>query len=268
MQNGVLKNEQEVKSSSKYTTPNLQNALSLVDLISKQKNGLSLPEMIQQTGVPKSTLFRICSTLMESGYLMKDDDTGHFILTRKFLRIGLAALGEESLIEKALAPMRELRDAVNETVLLGTLMEKDVALLEQVIGNHPFTFFIKPGKHFVMHASAPGKALLAFLKEEDRETIFSKIEMIPYNERTITSREAMMKEIEDIRQKGYAVDRAEEMDGIHCVAAPVFDQHRHPLAVIWTTGPSARLTEAQFEMVGREVMECAHRISVRFGYNV
>lgn len=260
--------EPEVKSSSKYIIPNLQNALSLVDLISKHKNGMSLAEMIQQTGVPKSTLFRICTTLMESGYLMKDEETGNFVLTRKFLRIGLAALGEESLIEKALAPMRELRDAVNETVLLGTLMENDVALLEQVIGNHPFTFFIKPGKHFVMHASAPGKALLAFLKDEDRETIFSKIEMVPYNERTIITREAMMKEIDDIRQMGYAVDRAEEMDGIHCVAAPVFDQHRHPLAVIWTTGPSARLTEAQFEAVGQAVMECAHKISVRFGYNV
>lgn len=260
--------EQEVKNGSKYIIPNLQNALSLVDIISKHRNGMSLPEMIQHTGVPKSTLFRICSTLMESGYLTKEEETGNFLLTRKFLRIGLAALGEESLIEKVLAPMRELRDKVNETVLLGTLMEKDVALLEQVIGNHPFTFFIKPGNHFVMHASAPGKALLAFMKDEDRDTVFSKIDMVAYNERTITTRADMMKEIMDIREKGYAVDRAEEMEGVHCVAAPIIDQHRHPLAVIWTTGPSARIKEADFDRIGKEVMQCAHKISVRFGYNV
>ena len=260
--------KQNYENGSKYTIPNLHNALVLVELISHQSKGMNLSEMIQQTNIPKTTLFRMCSTLMDAGYMMKDEESGNFILSRKFLRIGLAALGEESLIEKALAPMRNLRDKVNETVLLGTLMDNDVALLEQVIGNHPFTFFIKPGNHFVMHASAPGKALLAFLKDEDREAVFSKIEMTAYNERTITDRAAMMEEIKDIRQKGYAVDRAEEMDGVHCVAAPIFDQYRHPLAVIWTTGPSARIKEEFFERVGQEVMACAHKISFSYGYNI
>jgi len=260
--------EQSKGNGSKYIIPNLSNALSLIEIMSHESTGMSLSEMIQKTKIPKSTLFRMCSTLMDAGYMMKDEDSGLFMLTRKFLRVGLAALGEESLIEKALAPMRELRDRVNETVLLGTLMDNDVALLEQVIGNYPFTFFIKPGKHFVMHASAPGKALLAFLKDEDRESIFSNIEMTAYNERTITSKEAMMKEIQDIRKRGYAVDRAEEMDGVHCVAAPVFDQHKHPLAVIWTTGPSGRIKEEDFDTIGKEVMACAHKISLSYGYNI
>ncbi len=256
------------ENGSKYIIPNLSNALLLIEVISHEGNGMTLSEMIRKTNIPKSTLFRICSTLMDSGYLMKEEDSGLFMLTRKFLSIGLAALGEESLIEKALAPMRALRDKVNETVLLGTLMDNDVALLEQVIGNHPFTFFIKPGKHFVMHASAPGKVLLAFLKDADREAVFSKIEMTAYNERTITTREAMMTEIQDIRKKGYAVDHAEEMEGVHCVAAPIFDQHRHPLAVIWTTGPSVRIKEEDFDAIGKEVMAYAHKISLSYGYNI
>jgi DNA-binding IclR family transcriptional regulator len=253
---------------SKYIIPNLQNALELMDLVSNYPNGIGLPEMAQITDVPKSTLFRICSTLLANGYFIKDEENGRFLLSRKTLRIGLTALGEESLIEKAVVPMRLLRDEVSETVLLGVLMEEDVALLEQVIGNHPFTFFIKPGKHFVIHASAPGKALIAFLNESEREAILDRIDMVRYNARTITTKEAMRKEIDWIQAHGYAVDRAEEMDGVHCVAAPVFNQHREPIAAIWTTGPSSRLKENDFESVAAKVVHCARQISHTLGYKI
>ncbi|MCG8308721.1 MAG: IclR family transcriptional regulator [Cytophagales bacterium] len=260
--------KQDNNSDSKYIIPNLQNALELIELISEYPEGLNLPKLVQMTKVPKSTIFRICSTLIANGYLEKDPESGHFILTRKILRIGLSALGEESLIEKALPPMRKLRDQVSETVLLGTLMDNDIALLEQVTGNHPFTFILKPGSHFVLHASAPGKAMLAFVQDEEREALLNSIEFTKFNERTIVTKEGMMREISIIREQGYAVDRAEELEGVHCVASPIFDQHNHPIAVVWTTGPSVRLKANEIEKTGNLVIECAEKISANFGYKV
>ena len=250
----------------KYIMPNLLNSLFLLEELSKSKDGFTIQEMVRKTGIPKSTIFRICYTLQSSSYLSKNEETSKFFLSRKILSLGLSSLGEESIIEKSLFHMRELRDKVRETVLLGVLLDNSIALLDQVIGNHPFTFYIRPGKNFVMHASAPGKAVLAFLSPEEQEKILGNIELIRFNERTLTDRDSLMHDLQKVVELGYSIDRGEELDGVHCIGAPILDGNGSPVAVVWTTGPSGRLKESDFESVGASVLLCARRITKSLGY--
>ena len=257
-----------MQNDGKYLIPNLQNAIRLVEELTAHPKGLTLAELIQTLNLPKTTIFRITQTLQFHNYVYKDEETNCFFLTRKFMRIGLAAMGEESLIENSLIHMRRLRDDIHETILLGALLENQVVLLEQVMGTHPFTFYLKPGKHFNLHASAPGKVLMAFSAEAEKKRLVQSLDMIRFNERTITSVERMEKELATIKQTGYGLDRAEELEGVHCISAPIFNQNGSVLAAIWTTGPSRRLPESDFEMVAKKVKDCALRISATFGYNI
>ncbi|TKG95983.1 IclR family transcriptional regulator [Puteibacter caeruleilacunae] len=262
------KGQSGVSAKDKYFVPNLVKAVKLIELLADHPKGLSLTELVTLLNLPKTSLFRITNTFIHLNYLIKDNDTGKFLLSRKFLRIGLSSMGEQSIIEKAIIPMRELRDDIKETILLGALMDREAVLLEQVMGTHPFTFFLKPGKHFNLHASAPGKAILAFLDEKERNRVLNRMEFTRFNQNTITSLEKFREELEITRKRGYSLDCAEEMIGVHCVGAPILDQNGVVLAAIWTTGPSGRISVDDFETIGQKMMACANKISRSFGYNL
>lgn len=257
-----------MNDNTKYLIPNLQNAIQLIELLAMHPKGLTMPEIITELQLAKTTVFRITQTLQHHNYVFKDEENNCFFLTRKFMRIGLTALGEQSLVENSLIHMRKLRDEIKESVLLGAMLETEVVLLEQVMGTHPFTFYLQPGKHFNLHASAPGKVLLAYMDEKERQQTIKKLKLERYNKRTITTVKGLNKELETVLETGYGVDYAEELEGVHCISAPIFNQNGQVLAAIWTTGPSSRLPKQEFEAMAVKVKDCALKISATFGYNI
>lgn len=258
----------KMTADEKYLIPNLQNAIQLIEMLALHPEGLTLAELVQRLNLAKTTIFRITQTLQHHNYVFKDEESNCFFLTRKFMRVGLSALGEQSLVENSLVHMRTLRDSIKESILLGALLDTEVVLLEQVMGTHPFTFYLQPGKHFNLHASAPGKVLLAFSEEQDREQTIKKLNLTKYNERTITSPNRLREELEIVKERGYGIDCAEEMEGVHCISAPILNQNGSVLAAIWTTGPSSRLPISEFENIANKVKDCALNISAKFGYNI
>jgi len=257
----------KVVAEKTYSVPNLERALSIIELLKECPNGLSLTEIQVELEFPKSSIFRITQTLVDRGYLTKSEQPSLFTLSKRFLHIGLSTLSEPSIIEKCLPFMRLLRNELKETVLVGSLLEEEGVLLEQVLGTHPFTFMLKVGQRFNLHASAPGKAILAFLPESESDTILESMDFNRYNGRTITSVTAFKKELLKVKDCGYGVDYAEELEGVHCVGAPIFNQYGYPISAIWVTAPSARLPFEKFEEVGTSIREACLKISRQLGYN-
>lgn len=255
------------EAEKNYSVPNLERALSIVELLQTCPSGFSLTELQERLGYPKSSVFRITQTLVDRGYLIKSGQPGLFTLSKKFLHIGLSTLSEASLVEKCLPYMRSLRSELKETVLLGGLIEKEGVLLEQVIGSHPFTFMLKVGQRFNLHPSAPGKSIIAFLPDSERDNLLEEISFEKFNSRTITNIPDFKEELEKVRNCGYGMDCAEELEGVHCVGAPIFNQYGYPIAALWVTAPSARLPLEKFEEVGRKIREVCLIISRQFGYN-
>jgi len=177
-------------------------------------------------------------------------------------------MGEMSLAEKPIVPtaidiMQQCRDEVHETVLIGTLAESQFVVMEQVLGSHPFKFSIDLGVQLEIHVSAPGKAMLAYLPEREVEKRLKGYRFVRYNEQTITSKRALMKELRAIRECGFGLDRGEQLHGIHCVSAPIFNRHERPIAAIWITGPIDRLPKEAFPDLGRTMRSYADQISER-----
>ena len=243
----MLRKASTHSNGSAYHVPNLERALVIMELLSQHREGLGLSEIVDKLGFPKNSVFRITLTLQDHGYLQRDDDNKRFTLSRKLLTLGYSAVSEYNLIEKSLDVMRQLRDVVKETVLLGTIASNEGVVLDQVPGTHPFKFIADTGLKFPLHTAAPGKAILAFLPEKQLDEVLNVIKLHRFNDRTITDKRKFKAELKEIRELGYAVDRAEQLGGVHCVGAPVFDQHGYPVASIWTTGPSDRIPEKSFE---------------------
>ncbi len=253
---------------SKYHVPNLERALEIIELLANNSQGLNSSEISTQSNIPRNSIFRITATLFDRGYLNRDEDTKAFQLSQKLLVLGYNALTEESLVEKALDHMRRLRDMFGETVPLGVLHGHEGMVIEEVPGIHSFRFVLEPGRKFQLHTAAPGKAMIAFLPKEAQEKIFKKIVFKKYSSRTILSLEKYRRVLTKVRKDGYSIDHAEEIEGMHCISAPVFNRHGKPIAAIWITGPSIRIPESEFEKIGKQVKKHADSISKSLGYGL
>ncbi len=247
-----------------YSVPNLERALSIMEYLAEHPDA-GLSHLAEVLKMPKNSVFRITQTLLHRGWLMRDETTKAFILSGKLLALGFAGTNKRTIVECALDDMRALRDATGETVLLGAPPHPGGHLLGPGVGVHPFKFMVEPGTRFKLYTSAPGKALLAFLPEAECRALIRQQSFERYTPNTLTSAEELEKEIALAREQGVAFDRAEEMDGCHCISAPVFDRKGHPIAAIWMTGPANRVPRSAFPSIAKLVKEHAARISQRLG---
>jgi DNA-binding IclR family transcriptional regulator len=109
---------------------------------------------------------------------------------------------------------------------------------------------------------------MAFLPDSEQAEILARLKLIRFNDRTITRKSELKRTLKAIQKKGYAVDCAEQLEGVHCIGAPILNQHGYPIAAIWITGPSDRVQESSFETLGDALCAHSHRISQRFGYKL
>lgn len=248
--------------------PALDRALRILELLAEHTDGMRMREIADNLNLPANSVFRITATLEDHGYLLRDGDDMRYRLSRKLLALGYAAIGEDKLVEQSLDVMRKLRDETHETVLLGIRDDTEGLVLEQVASNQPVKFLVTPGVRFPLHTSAPGKAMVAFLPPVEREALLDRITYTRYNERTRDSREKFVADLENVLACGFGTDESEQIEGLHCAGAPIFNHRGYPIAAIWLTGPSFRFCTTQFPSVGSKVAHAAAQISARFGYKL
>lgn len=253
------------EEKSKYQVPSLERALKIIELLANNPGNATKAEIARRLGYPNNSVFRIVSTLEESGYLVRNEENSEYTLSCKFLSLGYHALIDQNLATLSGDVLRRLRDETRETALLGTLLDGEGVVLEQELSPEPIKFLVTPGARFQLHSAAPGKVLLAFLDETARERQWMRMAFTRFNANTITNPIVLRRELAAIRKQGYAIDREEETEGIICIGAPVFDYRRTPRAAIWVTGPKFRLQEDRLAAIGEIVKRHADGLSLRLG---
>ena len=161
--------------------------------------------------------------------------------------------------------MRALRDATKESMLAGVMLEEQGVVLEQVEGLHNFSFKVNPGLRFPLHTAAPWKAFLAHFGMAQREEIVKGLNLKKFTPNTITSKKALLEEVERVAQLGYAVDREEEMEGQVCVGSAVLNRNAELAGAIWLVAPASRLPESEIPRIGLLAKETADKISTSLG---
>ena len=241
--------------------PILNRSLDLLEFLSQCPAGIALSPISRALRIPKNTAYRMLNTLCERGYVVRNEASVTYRLTRRLATLVYSSAQEGGLIERALPPMRALRDRVKETVVISILDQGEGLVLDQVPGLHAFRFVCDPGTRQPVHASASTKAILANMEPALAAAVLKSVKYARLTDRTITSAAGFRRELEQTRVRGYGVDCGEALQGVHCVAAAVLDHHRTPVAAITVTGPSERLPAKGFADLGRLVRACAEVVS-------
>lgn len=255
------------KIEENYKVPNLEKGIAVLEYLSSRPDGKSLQEIKSDLDISQTTAYRILNTLVRLDYLIYNEANKRYKLSRKLLTLGFRSLNEHNLMETVLPHLRDLRDRVKETACFGVLGDEKGIFIDQAQGHHTFRFVLSPGKSFELHCSAPGKAIMAYLPNTVRDRYLSYMTFTPYNARTITSREAYLDELERVRACGYALDNEEEMNGVICIGAPVFNYTGYPCGAIWISGPKDRLSKEVVNTSAQCICEVAGIISAELGYS-
>jgi IclR family acetate operon transcriptional repressor len=150
-----------------------------------------------------------------------------------------------------------LRDQTGETTQLLACANHKMTILEQCISTQPIKVSGTVGMQVPMYSCAPGKAVLSQLPAPELEAFFAAIALKQFTSATLSTRPALETELERTRQRGYSLDLAEGLEGIHCVGAAIVDEYHYPVAAITVMAPSFRLKREQFESIGRICIEAA-----------
>lgn len=246
--------------------PNLIRGLTALERLATHPQGLLAAELARLLDVPKNSMGRILSAMMDMGFVMKGAADNRYRVTRKLLHLGSASLGERHLVSESIEEMYAVRDRLDETVLLNIPMGDHGITLEQVAPRKPIHIRVEPGARFEFYNTAPGKLFLAVMPEAGALAYLKRVKLIRSTPQTLT-REALAGQLPDIRQQGYAVDRGEALEGSNCVSAPIRDNNGTCIGALTATGFSVTVSERRMPEIGACLIAAADRISRRLGWN-
>ena len=253
-------------TDQKYNVPGLDRALSIIELLNERTMGLSVNEVAAILKLPVNSVYRIMTTLELRKYVKKSKDGPGFILSEKLLQLATPVTGDPSFIESVIPYLYKLRDDTQESMLAGTFVNEEGIVLEQIDGLHNFSFKVKPGLRFPLHTSAPGKAFLASLPDTESKQIIARLKLTRFTPKTITTQAKLHKELTEVRQLGYAVDREEEMEGQICIGAVIKNKKNNIAGAIWLVAPSNRMDKQKIHHTGRLIKQSVDEISTNLGY--
>ena len=258
-----------MKEISKTTPKNgshvqsVERALLLIDILAREKQELSLTELSQQIGLPKSTTYGLLSTLRSYHYVEQSADTGKYDLGVRLFELGTLASQRWSVRDVAKPVMQELNLSLGEMVQLAAEDRGEVLYLEKIDSLRLIRIVSDVGGRLPMHCSALGKVLLAYKPESEVRWIVKNKGLPALTPKTITTLPALEKELSQIRRDGYGTDDGEIMDGLRCVAAPIRDSNDEVKYALSTSGLSGELFGEKLERTVQGVIAAADIISTK-----
>lgn len=263
-----MKQETGQSSQRDYSIQALQRGMKVLDALLESHAPLSLEQICTCTGLPKSTAFRVIVNLRQGGYLTETEE-GYW-LGLKMLRFG--ALVEERLdmIQLARPFLVKLRDQADETVHLAVLDDDlRVVYLEKLPTQQAVGLMVsRVGSTAPLHATALGKVMAAFRPEDEISEWMRSTGLKALTKATITDEATFLRELCEVRSRGYAVDNGEFEASVRCVAAPVRDRNGDVIAAVSISGPDSRMPVPLIgSSLAMQVVETAQRISQALGHS-
>jgi DNA-binding IclR family transcriptional regulator len=221
-----------------------------------------MTQIAEIVGIHKSTVHRLLATLERKRVLERDPLTGMYHPGIRLLQVSSLALEQNDLRQLAAPLLRQLCERHRENVNLSVLDDTDVVYLDVIESPQRVKLAASSGLRLPAFCTASGKAILAFLPEEEVQQILAK-GMPQHTRNTILTPEAYFENMRNTRKLGFAMSEQEFEDGINAVAAPILNGNNRPIASISIAGPSFRLSPERMLELGPLVSAVANEIATQ-----
>ncbi len=252
------------KKTAYYQIKSIVKVFRLVALLVTQDE-FQLVALCRLLKFPKTTVHRMLLTLESLEYVEQNPASLGYMATVKILELGGKVVQNLEFIEIAKPLMIKLSEETGENINLGILDGIDVMCIYKVESKQYLKLSQSIGSRAKAYHTSMGKAVLAYLSEEERARLFSEHTIGPGTSKSLKTLSAIEEDLQRVRELGYAVDKEEYIMGVHCVGAPIFSYNRKVVAGLSIAGPASRMNEETIESLTKLVTEAAAFISNRLG---
>lgn len=246
------------------TTKNIQSierAFAVLEVLRDvESEELSLKELSDRLGMNKSTVFGLVNTLVNLGYLKRDEHTQQYSLGFRFLSFSDSVKSQDVLLKTIHPYLADLSRKYGETAHCAVEYQGKVIYLDKVTAPQSISINSQIGQENWMHCTGVGKCLLAHMSEEALNQVMA-LGLPEFTPHTLTSPKALQQELKKIRKQGYAQDQEEIELGLSCVAVPVFDRHEKICCAISVSGVTPRIHNDLRNGIAEELMRVSREIS-------
>ena len=236
----------------------------ILDLLAEAQRPLSFTEIARQSGFVKSSTHRILAILQSEGLAEFDQRSRAYRMGPKLIAWAMNAWHKTDLQQNAAAELEHLCTTTGYNVALA-IRDDDSVLYLRVLDSFPVRHAAKAGEHAPIHCTAVGKALVAFLPDEQRSNLIKRLRLEQFTERSITNATAFARELARVRKRGYSLNDREEFLQVCGIAAPIRDHQAQVAAAVCIWAPVKQADIEVLSGLADLLLDATRRISIRIG---
>lgn len=235
-------------SNSSSNNQSGEKLLRLLEFMAAQNEPLRLINIANALDMNSSTVFRFLTTLCNTNYAAQDPETSKYYLTYKLCSLGQQVKNHQQLSKTVDPFLRELAKTVNETVCLAINQNDQVVYIDVIEAPGQIVKAMQRiGNIAPLHCTGIGKLLLTNYSDVQLDDLISKIGLYKFTDKTIITKDALLEELDAVRNRGFAYDNEECEIGTRCISLPIYDYTNKIIAGFSVTGPKIRLTDEFLE---------------------
>jgi DNA-binding IclR family transcriptional regulator len=254
------------KKNREYSAPAVDRALDILEFMATHPRPYGTTELARCLNIPINSVFRILKRLTERDYTIQDPASGNYQLSTRVFSLGMSLYTRFELRQRARPHLEWLCRETEETCQLQVPHGDQMLVLDTVSPEVQFYLRVVPGSLVYYHPNAYGKAVLAFMGDDDVKQVLPS-RLTSLTPKTIVLRTELLQQLERTRQTGLAYDNEEYTSGILCIGAPVFDVQGKVVAGLGVTCLLSTVDAASKSAFELLVLECAWRVSKGIGYS-
>lgn len=253
-------NQERQQRLRKYSS---LKAIQILDAISYAGSYSSVTELCKITGLSIATVHRILQELVECGFVVRDPEQKQYRAGFEAWSFAMGLKQTDYLHEAAKEEMERLNDLSLETIHLIAMEGEQGVYIDKMGAKNSIGLRSQIGRRIPLFCTGGGKALLSCQSEEWLDGYLKRVPLEKFTEHTLVTRDALLKELEVSRVRGYAIDNREHHGDIICVAAPVFNHRGEVVCTIGISAPDYRFSLDKALGYGEEVVKSAKLVSAR-----
>ncbi|WP_066388738.1 IclR family transcriptional regulator [Neobacillus mesonae] len=244
----------------------LDKGLQVISHLSMINRPISVGELSKEVEINKSTLFRILKTLQRRGYIFQQENGDYGLRAEEFYILA-DRFDQNEALQRTLRPeLERLAKLCGETVTLSALVDKNVECIDKIDSQQSVYVTQIVGRYSPLHAAASGKAVLAFIPQTKVEKIVGKGDLKKFTESTTVSKEDLLEDLKEIKEKGFSISHGELDLGVSAVAAPIFSKSRTVVGSVSILGFSQKFTEERIKDLSVILLDAARNMSDLLNY--
>ena len=244
----------------------IEKAVDIIGLLANSESPLSLAELSKSLGIVKSTLHGHISSLVEVGYVVQDAETGRYFLGYKLFEIGNTVSRKWNVRKVAHHYMQELSELTGNAIHHAVLDDGEVLYISKLDSTRSLPLASDIGVKTPVHCTGVGKVLISGLSPYEVRRITRKRGLAKYTETTITELDKLQSELELVRERGYAIDEQECVEGLRCVAVPIYNNKGDILSALSVAGSIQQMQGSYIEDIIERLLKASDEISAQMGY--